>query len=167
MIDTGAEENIDLVEDTPPPPKITKSSTTVLDTHHPYAAAYYLAITPEFQPVIERLLSRGDANRSLFPEYPNNLYKVFMGDDCVNEFQLSLIEMTERLQKLFKKINEPHGLTDEERLGHIYSACQNPDEKCCLCGDIGNFVFNSSDDDKALVLDHDHWTGRIRGVAHN
>ena len=55
------------------PRKITQSGTTVLDTHRPYAAAYYLALSTDFEEVIKKMLSKNDRLRALFPEYPDNL----------------------------------------------------------------------------------------------
>ncbi len=132
---------------------ITKQAgaTTYINTHKPLAVAYYLAIHPEFVDVLQTKLNQDDV-RIIFPEYPNDLYQAFVGENCFTDFMASLCDLTTRLYKLLKfwKLKAvPPGYEHIRETTTICHICNRP---------------LIDDDDK--VIDHDHWTGKFRGIAH-
>ena len=148
----------DQIIDAPPVKKKAKlSRTKIVDKHVPFILSYYLAVRPEFK---ETLKNRAKQCREFLPEYPDNLYKEFRGKHCVSDFLNSLLDMTERLQKLCRFIKIPLCGKEFER---ARQECARQTE-CCICkhGD-----FDPTDENMKRVADHCHWTGRYRGAAHN
>ena len=130
-----------------------RGRTTLLSKHVPCAAAYYVSISPEMERVLPRLWNLA----SVFPEYPNNLYKVFVGEDCMTDFLESLYDLTERLWNLNQEINIPLK-NKSEFLDKITSTT------CCyMCNKPIDFMSQPL----TPVLDHDHISGQFRGIAHS
>ena len=142
------------LDDTQPPPKKKKvSATTILDRHRPYLASYYLAFTPCF---IEKLEAIADLKK-LLPEYPNNLYKEFVGDGCIESFVKDLLDLSFRLHRLFKF----HNRFDYDPV--IADFLDNDECNICTFG----YDKHATEPGLVAVRDHDHWRGNMRGWAHS
>lgn len=140
-----------------------KTNTTITDVHKPYLAAYYIAINPEFMEILmsNTLIKTKELNQ-LFPELPRKLYQVFEGEDCINDFLKSLVDLVKRLGKLFQFYNAPMDLSEDEAM-HLRGVLTS----CVVCTKPLNFSITDLESNDKPVMDHCHWTGKFRGFAHN
>ncbi len=136
----------------PMPDKSGTKGPNLLNRHIPCMAGYYLAFTEEMKHVLNEEINQEKLAR-LLPEYPEGLYKSFFGKDCMTQFLDSLFDITERLFDLFNCFKMP--------LPNVAKDFCDAAQKCIICDQ----PFIAEKEDK--VVDHDHFTGLIRGVAHN
>lgn len=86
---------------------------------------------------------------------PNfNKTHVYRGKDCVKVFVETLRAEVKNIYQLYRYMIPVVKPTDEEVIEFKRNNC------CHICEEM-------FDDDSAIVLDHDHLTGKARGYAHN
>ena len=133
-------------------------STEIIAEHVPLMMGFYLAINPNFKWVIDNQVRKA-VILNFLPEYPDKLYFEFRGENCVNEFMDKLVDITERLQKLFAHIKiEMNDQEFDRGMIDLYNTTS-----CYICGG----ALENEDTNTKGVIDHCHWTGNYRGIAHN
>lgn len=131
--------------------------TQKLNTHVPCAAAYYVCLSEEMQEYMKRAKGCDKGLiKKFFVEYPNNLYQEFFGEDCMTQFIKSLYDLSERLYKMLKGWNKSIDVSQ-------YESEKENATRCFICSQLFSDNVKESN---CKVIDHCHWTGNFRGVAH-
>ena len=130
-----------------------RGKTELMSKHVPCAVGYYLSISKDMEDTMQKI----EDFKELLPEYPNGLYKEFVGKECMSQFLESLYDLTERLYRLTRFMKTPLKQPSQH-----YEKLQSA-KVCYMCGD----PFMEEVLAKTPVLDHCHISGRFRGVAHH
>ncbi|MCG8431126.1 MAG: hypothetical protein MJA29_08125, partial [Candidatus Omnitrophica bacterium] len=99
----------------------------------------------------------------IYSDYPNlyqSKYKFHRGEDVIDVFCNFMIELDRTLWKLLKT-NISLQMTEDDEINFQNS------ENCYYCGDELNEVGASGAVKNDRVRDHNHFSGKYRGAAHN
>ncbi len=140
----------------------TGASTQDLDQHVPYAACFVVCISDELRTLLEHNIAWTAEHVPWFLKERKLRQCVvfsFYGPNCIDQFMRRLVSVVDTIYNANELLNVPYVMTSDWR-DKLANA-----ERCYMCGDAFDRTETANFRTRP-VIDHNHFTGSIRGIAH-